>query len=91
MWINLRIKIVLRIFADKFVDMVRIESLKITFEILQLISEIDEFKGAWIALSELHLLTNFNKNTLKKHLENLVKNNQIRRNGVGRGIWYTLI
>ena len=44
-----------------------------------------------ITLSELHLLTNFNKNTLKKHLENLVKNNQIRRNGVGRGVWYTLI
>jgi hypothetical protein len=46
-------KIILRIFADKFVDMVRIESLKITFEILQLISEIDEFKGAWIALGNL--------------------------------------
>ena len=34
-------------------DMVKIGTLKITQEILGLISEIDEFKGAWRALGTL--------------------------------------
>jgi predicted HTH transcriptional regulator len=35
--------------------------------------------------------TQYNRNTLQKHLESLVKNNQIQRNGVGKGTWYNLI
>lgn len=33
--------------------MIKVETLKITYEILSLISEIDEFKGAWRALGQL--------------------------------------
>ena len=37
----------------------RTESLQITPEILRLIAEIDEFKGAWRALGQLILPSNF--------------------------------
>ena len=41
-----------RIFMDIIMDM-NIQSLAITPEILALIAEIDEFKGAWRALGQL--------------------------------------
>jgi Fic family protein len=44
-----------------------------------------------ITISELVTFTQYNRNTLQKHLESLVKNNQIQRNGVGKGTWYNLI
>ncbi len=44
-----------------------------------------------ITISELITFTQYNRNTLQKHLESLVKNNQIQRNGVGKGTWYSLI
>jgi Fic family protein len=44
-----------------------------------------------ITISELVTFTQYNRNTLQKHLESLVKNNQIQRNGVGKGTWYNLV
>ncbi len=37
-----------------FMGMLQIDSLKITPEILSLIAEIDEFKGAWRAIGQIH-------------------------------------
>jgi predicted HTH transcriptional regulator len=36
------------------------------------------------------VLTAANRNTIKKHLEALVNNKHLRKNGVGKGTWYTL-
>jgi Fic family protein len=44
-----------------------------------------------ITMGELVTFTQYNRNTLQKHLESLVKNNQIQKNGVGKGTWYNLI
>jgi Fic family protein len=43
-----------------------------------------------ITVSELVVFTQYNRNTLRKHLESLVKTKQILQNGVGKGTWYTL-
>ena len=43
----------IRLFAAKFAAKIKINSLKITPEILRLISELDVFKGAWLALGNL--------------------------------------
>lgn len=40
-------------------------------------------------ISEIAALTNANRNTLKKTLAALVKDNYIVRNGVGKASWYT--
>ena len=44
-----------------------------------------------VTISELIVFTQFNRHTLRKHLQSLVKNNQIQQNGVGKGTWYALI
>ena len=44
-----------------------------------------------ITIGELVTITQYNRNTLGKHLESLVKKNQIQKNGVGKGTWYNLI
>ena len=44
-----------------------------------------------ITMSELEIFTQYNRNTLRKHLENLVKINQIQRKGLGKGSYYTLV
>jgi predicted ArsR family transcriptional regulator len=43
-----------------------------------------------IALSEAAVLTGANPNTVKKHLQNLVKSGLLVRHGAGRGVWYAL-
>lgn len=43
-----------------------------------------------IALSEAAALTGANPNTVKKHLQNLVKSGLLVRHGAGRGVWYAL-
>jgi Fic family protein len=43
-----------------------------------------------ITVGELVVFTQFNRSTLRKHLESLVKSNQIQQNGIGKGTWYTL-
>ncbi|RYF98788.1 MAG: Fic family protein [Chitinophagaceae bacterium] len=44
-----------------------------------------------ITIKELVSLTKGNRNTIKKHLELLVNNNHIVKNGEGKGSWYSKI
>jgi Fic family protein len=43
-----------------------------------------------ITIREIVTLTNANRNTVKKHLENLVQNNYLQQNGTGKGTWYSM-
>ena len=43
-----------------------------------------------ITVKDIVSLSNANRNTVKKHLENLVENNYLEQNGVGKGTWYSL-
>jgi len=43
-----------------------------------------------ITNSEIVALTNANRNTVKKHLEAMVKSNYLQKNGIGKGSWYSL-
>ncbi|NGM90698.1 Fic family protein, partial [Parapusillimonas sp. SGNA-6] len=40
--------------------------------------------------SEIVTITGANRNTVKKHLENLVSNRQLQKHGAGKGTFYTL-
>ncbi len=40
-------------------------------------------------MGELERLTNANRSTLRKNLENLVRNKHLQQNGVGKGTWYS--
>jgi Fic family protein len=43
-----------------------------------------------ITIGEINtILTDTNRNTIKRHLDNLVKTNQLVKNGKGKGTWYT--
>ena len=44
-----------------------------------------------ISLSELVHLTGFNKNTTKKHVQELVKKQQVIMHGKARATWYTVL
>ncbi len=41
-----------------------------------------------ITISDVVVLTNANRNTIKKHLENLARTNQLLKHGTGKGTWY---
>lgn len=41
-----------------------------------------------LTISDVVVLTNANRNTVKKHLENLVETNQLVKHGKGKGTWY---
>lgn len=43
-----------------------------------------------ITISDVVVLTNANRNTIKKHLENLVEIQQLNKYGAGKGTWYAL-
>lgn len=43
-----------------------------------------------ITVREIVVLTNANRNTVKKHLESLVQNNYLQQNGEGKGTWYSI-
>jgi Fic family protein len=43
-----------------------------------------------ITVREIVILTNANRNTVKKHLESLVENNYLQQNGEGKGTWYSI-
>lgn len=58
-------------------------------ELSKKIMELLTLRGR-VTIGELHTLTNTNRNTLKKHLDNLVKTKRITLNGTGKGSWYTL-
>jgi Fic family protein len=51
------------------------------------ILELAKSKGR-ITISEVVVLTNANRNTIKKHLENLVDTRQLSKHGTGKGTWY---
>ncbi len=43
-----------------------------------------------ITINEVVTLTKANRNTIKKHLENLVAAKHLQKNGTGKGTWYSL-
>ncbi|WP_246168491.1 Fic family protein [Wolbachia endosymbiont of Ctenocephalides felis wCfeT] len=55
-------------------------------QILSLLS-----KHGRLTISDLESITKANRNTLKKHVFNLVKSNHIAQYGKGRATWYTLL
>lgn len=57
---------------------------KLSIQILELIKS----RGR-ITISEVVTLTRANRNTVKKHLENLVENSYLQQNGTGKGTWYS--
>jgi Fic family protein len=58
-------------------------------ELAQQILELVRSRGR-ITMGELELLTNANRSTLRKNLEQLVRNKRLLQNGVGKGTWYSL-
>lgn len=59
-------------------------------ESFQVILELLRLRGR-ITVGELEKLTSYSRNNLKKYLEKLVKTQQIKQNGTGKGTWYTLV
>jgi len=53
------------------------------------ILELTKSRGR-LTISDVVVLTNANRNTIKKHLENLVETNQLVKHGKGKGTWYAL-
>ena len=43
-----------------------------------------------VTISDVVVLTNANRNTIKKHLENLYKAKQLVKHGSGKGSWYAV-
>jgi hypothetical protein len=80
--------------------MINTTSITITPDLLVLIGEVDEFKGAWrasgmlaperLTMSDAVTLTGASRNTLKEHLRMLVVRRYLVQHGVGRGTWYSL-
>ena len=66
-------------------NILRIQLPELSLQILQFVKSIGRAK-----ISEIVTLTNANRNTIKKHLETLVKTNRLKKNGVGKGTWYSL-
>lgn len=58
---------------------------KLSMEIL----ELAKSRGR-VTISEIVVLTKANRNTVKKHLENLVSAKHIQQHGAGRGSWYSM-
>jgi Fic family protein len=42
-----------------------------------------------VTISDILVITGANRNTIKKHLENLVQNRRIQKHGAGKGTFYT--
>ncbi len=53
------------------------------------ILELTKSRGR-LTISDVVVLTNANRNTIRKHLENLVETNQLVKYGKGKGTWYAL-
>lgn len=58
---------------------------QISLQILQLVKS-----RRTTTISDIVTITKANRNTIKKHLENLVETNRIRKNGIGKGTWYSM-
>jgi Fic family protein len=57
----------------------------------QKIIELTAARGK-LTVGEINtILIDANRNTIKKHLENLVKTKQLIKNGNGKGTWYSLV
>jgi Fic family protein len=57
----------------------------------QKIIELTASRGK-LTVGEINtILIDANRNTIKKHLENLVKTRQLIKNGNGKGTWYSLV
>jgi hypothetical protein len=74
--------------------MMKTDTLNITPELLGLIAEIDEFKGAWKALRTLapERLSALRRvaavESIGSSTRKLVGNRQLTMQGKGRGVWY---
>ena len=53
------------------------------------IPELAKSRGR-LTVREIVTITNANRNTIKKHLESLVKNNYLQQSGTGKGTWYSI-
>lgn len=58
----------------------------VSIQILQII----QARGK-ATIGDIVAITQANRNTIKKHLEKLVQINRIKKNGVGKGTWYTMM
>jgi Fic family protein len=58
---------------------------ELSLQILQLVKS----RGR-ATISDIVTITNANRNTIKKHLETLVGTKHLKKNGVGKGTWYSL-
>ncbi len=43
-----------------------------------------------ISIAEILILSQANRNTIKKHLESLVAKNYLNKNGFGKSTWYQI-
>lgn len=72
---------------------IKVEREKLLFgqlpELSLKILELTKSRGR-LTISNVVVLTNANRNTIKKHLENLVETNQLVKHGKGKGTWYAL-
>jgi Fic family protein len=57
-------------------------------QLSQQIVELIKSRGR-ITISEVETITGANRNTIKKHLEALVSNNHIQKQGATKGAWYS--
>ena len=57
---------------------------ELSLQILQLVQS----RGK-ATISDIVTVTNANRNTIKKHLEALVDTKRLKKNGIGKGTWYT--
>jgi len=54
------------------------------------IVELAKSRGR-ITITEIVVLTEANRNTMKKHLEALVNDKHLIKYGVGKGTWYAVV
>jgi len=74
--------------------MTRTNAMAIDARMLNLIAEVDEFKGRWdllgrLTISEAVTLLTLNRNTAKLHLKQLVPQGYLEQHGTGRASWYS--
>lgn len=58
-------------------------------QLSQQILDIAKTRGR-VTVRDVVALTNANRNTVKRHIEILVEKEQLKKQGVGKGSWYTL-
>lgn len=71
-----------RLDKEKLISLTQLSSL--SESILSITYELQK-----VSVSEFVIRTGKNRNTIKKHLQDLVKNNYLEQHGVGKGTYYT--